>query len=139
MHKLNDKTDASEENKEERLKEEHILEEVNNMQKIEKDVPEELPRTDRRSDASKYVDLRDARGEWKDEKRTPTSLRKVRKIGSNSKVSSSPSLKHIKVATLRKLLEPGLTDRDVLPTTSPLTNRSGNKSMLNPSKCADQW
>ena len=66
-------------------------------------------------------------------------MRKVKKNVRNSNVSSSPSLKRVKVANLRKIFEPGLTDRDALTTTSQLTNRSENKSELNPSKCADQW
>ena len=32
-----------------------------------------------------------------------------------------------------------VADRDALLTTSPLQDRSDNKSKLNPFKCADQW
>ena len=85
MHRLSDKIDVSEEKKKEKLKEENILEEVKNVKKMEKDVPEELPRTERRSDASKYRYISEMRAESgkmrRDAQRTPTSLRKVRKIG----------------------------------------------------------
>jgi hypothetical protein len=40
---------------------------------------------------------------------------------------------------LKQIFELELTDRDTLPTTSPPSKRSDNKSKHNPTNCADQW
>ena len=121
------------------------MEELKKVKKMEEDVPEELPITNRRSASAakiqrKIKEMRAESGKMRrDAPRTPTSLRKVKKNVRNSNVSLSPSLKCVKVANLRKIFEPGLTDRDALPTTSPPKNGSEFKSKLNLSNYADQW
>ena len=66
----------------------------------------------------------------KDAPRTPTNFREMEKHVRNLNINSSPSLKHAKVTKLRKMFEPGLTDRDALTTTSPPRNKSENKSSI---------
>jgi hypothetical protein len=71
--------------------------------------------------------------------RISASLRKIRKSVRPTATSSRPSLKQVKVASIRKLFELGVADRDALHTTSLLMDRSVYKSKINPFKCADQW
>ena len=64
---------------------------------------------------------------------------RVRDMKTKIKNYSSPSLKHVKVTNLRKMFEIGLTDKVMLPTSSPSSTRSDFNSRFNPSNCADQW
>ena len=125
-------------------KEEKSLEEKLTRKKKQENLTEYLPTTKQRSAASqdgKIAEMRREQGNIrKDAMRTPASLRKkIRKSVRPTATSSSPSLKQVKVASIRKLFELGVADRDVLHTTSPLTDRSVYKSKINPFKCADQW
>ena len=94
MQGLCEKSDVSEERKKE-----ESLEELKKVKKMEEDVPEELPITNRRSASAakiqrKIEEMRAESGKMRrDAPRTPTSLRKVKKNVRNSNVSSSPSLK----------------------------------------------
>ena len=124
-------------------KEEKSLEEKLTRKKKQEDSTEYLPTTKQRSAAredEKITEMREEQGKiGKDAMRTPASLGKIRKSVRPTATRSSPCPKHVKEASIRKLFELGVADRDALHTTSPLTDRSVFKSKFNPFKCADQW
>ena len=90
-----------------------------------------------RGDAGKIRKMRvENEIKTRDALQTPS---RVRNMESNIENYSSPSLKHVKVTNLRKMFEIGLTDKVMLPTSSPSITRSDTNPRLNPSNCADQW
>ena len=107
----------------------------------EEDVQEEKKplagRISDRGDAGKMGKMRVMQEiKTRDALRTPS---RVRNKEPNLEIYSSPSLKHVKVTNLRKMFEIELTDKVMLPTTSPSSTRSDYVSRFNPSNCADQW
>ena len=96
-----------------------------------------MPATKQRSSVSRDGKISEMRREQrkmkKDALRTPASLRKIRKSVRPTATSSSTSIKKVKVASIRKLFEVGVADRDALHTPSPSQDRSVYKSEINPS------